>query len=147
MNADQETFLQSARARLQEITSVWTEAHDGLTSDDFEVVNRELTALRDEIHGSITLVLRGQPASLNPRPARRFTVYQLDLTAQRWLRVLTTRDLPTAARELIELHEFGEPAHLVAWVSLADRAAQEHDQTRFKPLLAVADAADHVIRL
>lgn len=147
MDPDQETFLQRARARLREIESLWEEAHDGLTSDDYEVVSRELLAMRDAIHGSITQVLRGKPASLNTQPARRFTVYRLDLTAQRWLRILTTRDLPTATRQLIDLQGFGEPAHLVAWVSLTDRAAQEHDQTRFKPFLHMADAVDHVIRL
>lgn len=147
MDPDQETFLQRARARLREIEALWTEAHDGLTSDDFAVVGQELTGLRDEIHGSITQALRGQPTSLNLRPARRFTVYRLDLPAERWLRVLTTRDLPTATRQLIELQGFGEAAHLVAWVSLADRAAQEHDQSRFRPLLLVTDAADHVIRM
>lgn len=147
MDPDQEAFLQRARARLREIEALWAEAHDGLTSDDVEVVARELMAARDEIHASITQVLRGQPASLNARPGRRYTVYRLDLPAQRWLRILTTRDLPTATRQLIELQDFGEPAHLVAWVSLADRAAQEHDEERFKPLLIVADAKDHVIRL
>jgi hypothetical protein len=147
MDPDQEAFLQSARARLREIESLRAEAHDGLTSDDFEVVNRELMELRDEIHASITQALRGQPASLNPRPGQRYTVYRLDLPAQQWLRILTTRDLPTATRELIEQQDFGESAHLVAWVSLADRAAQEHDQSRFKPPLHIADASDHVIRL
>jgi hypothetical protein len=147
MDPEQETFLRGARARLGEITGLWAEAHEGLTSDDFAIVGGELMALRDQIHGSITQVLRGQPASLNPRPGRRFTVYRLDLPAQSWLRVLTTRDLPTAIRKVIELQDFGEPAHLVAWDTLTERGAQERDATRFKPLLRVADAADHVIHL
>jgi hypothetical protein len=147
MDADQETFLQRARARLRELEALGSEAHDGLTSDDFEVVHRELMCLRDEIHASITQALRGQATSLNPQPGRRFTVYRLDLPAERWLRILTTRDLLTAARQLIEVQGYGDAAHLVAWISLADRAAQEHDQTRFRPALLVADATDHVIRL
>src|SRR5215469_16718177 len=143
MTPDQETFLVRARARLRELEGLRAEAGDALTSDDFALVDREVLDRLDEVHGAITRVLRGQPATLNAHPATRYTVYRLDVSAGRWLRVLTVRDMPTAVRQLIELQGLGEIAHLVAWLTVSDRTAQEHDASRFRPQLTVVDASDH----
>jgi hypothetical protein len=147
MNPDQEAFLARARVRLRELEALRLEARDTLTSDDFAEVDRETLLRLDDVHGAITRALRGQQATLNARPATRYTVYQLDLRAGRWLRVLTSRDMPIAVRHLIELQSSGEIAHVVAWLTLDDRTAQEHDAARFRPQLAVADAGDHVVRM
>ena len=147
MTPDQEAFLVRARARLRELEELRAEAGDALTSDDFALVDREVLERMDDVHGAITRVLRGQPATLNARPATRYTVYRLDVLAGRWLRVLTARDMPTAVRHLIELQGLGEIAHLVAWLTLSDRTAQERDESRFRPQLSVVDASDHVVRM
>ncbi|HEX9057244.1 MAG TPA: hypothetical protein VF818_06890 [Ktedonobacterales bacterium] len=147
MTPDQEAFLARARDRLRELEALRDDAHDGLTSDDFVEVDRELLQRIDDVHGAITQALRGLPATLNARPATRYTVYRLDVTAGQWLRVLTTRDVSTAVRHLMEQQGSGEIAHVVAWLSIGDRAAQERDAGRFRPQLTVADARDHVVRL
>lgn len=136
-----------ARARLRELEALREEARDSLTSDDFAEVDRELLLRLDDIHGAITRALRGQSATLNARPTTRYTIYWLDMTASCWLRVLTTRDISTGLRHLIELQASGEIAHIVAWLTLADRTAQEGDAARFRPRLIVADASDHEVRM
>jgi hypothetical protein len=146
-DVDQTAFLARARARLRELDLLLAEAADALTSDDLAMVQHEAILQRDDIHGAVTRVLRGYAATLNAHPTLRYTIYSLDMPAARWLRVLTSRDLTTAVRHLIELQGFGEPAHLVAWLTLADRAAQERDPARFSPQCVVADAKDHVIRM
>jgi hypothetical protein len=145
MTTDQEAFLATARARLRELEALRAEASVSLTSDDLAEVDRELMLRLDDVRGAMTRALRGQQATLNARPTTRYTNYRLDLPAGRWLRVLTTRDIPTAVRHLIELQSAGEIAHIVAWLTLADRTAQEGDTARFRPQVGVADAADHVV--
>jgi hypothetical protein len=147
MTPDQEAFLARARARLRELEALREEARVSLTSDDYAEVDRELMLRLDDVRGAMTRALRGQEATLNARPATRYTVYRLDLAAGRWLRLLTTRDLPTAVRHLMDLQGAGEIAHVVAWLTLAERMAQEHDAARFRPQLAVADARDHTVRM
>lgn len=145
MTPEQEAFLIRARARLRELEALREEAHVALTSDEHAEVDRELLQRLDDVHGAITRALRGQQATLNARPATRYTVYRLDVTVGQWLRVLTTRDMPTALRHLIDQQSSGEIAHLVAWLTLADRTAQEQDAARFRPQLSVTDARDHII--
>lgn len=147
MTPEQESFIERARARLRELEALRDEARDALTSDDFAEVERELLLRLDDIHGAITRALRERQATLNARPTTRYTIYLLDLAAGKWLRVLTTRDLPAAVRHLIELQASGEIAHIVAWVTLADRAGQERDDARFQPALAIVDASDHRVRM
>lgn len=147
MNPDQAAFLDRARARLRELEALREEAHNALTTDDFLEVDQELLLRLDDVHAAMTRALRGQGATLNARPATRYTVYWLDLVAGRWLRVLTTRDLPTGVRHLIELQASGEIAHIVAWLTLSERTAQERDAQRFRPQLVVADASDHIVRM
>jgi hypothetical protein len=147
MKLEQEAFLVRARARLRELEALHEEARQSLTTDDFAEVNREVLVHLDDIHGAMTQVMRGQPATLNARPATRYTVYRLDVAGGRWLRVLTVRDMPTAVRHLIELQSSGEIAHLVAWLTVSERAAQEQDVTRFRPPLSVEDAGDHIVRM
>ncbi len=147
MNPDQAAFLDRARARLRELEALREEARDAITTDDFAEVDRELLVRLDDVHAAMTRALRGQVATLNARPATRYTIYWLDLAAGRWLRVLTTRDMPTAVRHLIELQTSGEIAHIVAWMTLGDRTTQERDERRFRPQLVVADASDHIVRM
>jgi hypothetical protein len=147
MATEQHAFLARARAHLRELEALRAEAQDLLTADDYETVAGELLLRLDDTHAAMTRVLRGQPATLNARPATRYTIYQLDVAGGRWLRTLTARDLPAALQHLIELQQSGEIAHLVAWRTASDRAAQEQDAARFRPLLAVVDASDHQIRL
>jgi hypothetical protein len=142
MTPEQEAFIARARARLRELEGLREDARFALTSDDFAEVDGEIMLHLDAVHGAITRVLRSQPAALNVRPATRYTVYHLDVGAGRWLRVLTTRDMPTALRHLIELQGSGEISHLVAWQTLADRTAQEQDASRFRPQLTVVDVTD-----
>jgi hypothetical protein len=144
---EQHAFLKRARARLRELEALAAWAQDSLTADDFATVAGELLLRLDNTHAAMTRVLRGQPATLNARPATRYTVYRLDATGGRWLRVLTARDFTPALERLIELQQSGELAHLLAWRTLGERAAQEQDGARFRPLLAVEDASDHAIRL
>jgi hypothetical protein len=144
---DQEAFIAQARARLRELEALREEAHISLTADDLEQVEREFLLRLDDIHGAITRALRGQPATLNAHPLTRYTIYRLDLRGDRWLRILTTHDLPAALRHLIEQQVSGEIAHVVAWVSLADRTSQERDDHRFRPRLAITDASDHSVRM
>ncbi len=145
MTPDQEAFLTNARARLRELEALRAEASVSLTSDDFAEVDRELMLRLDDVRGAMTRALRGQQATLNARPTTRYTIYRLDLPVGQWLRVLTTRDIPTAVRHLIELQGSGEIAHIVAWLTLDDRTAQERDATRFRPQLSIADAAGHIV--
>ena len=147
MTPEQQSFISRARAYLRELESLRDEARDALTSDDYALVERELLLRLDGIHGAITRALRQQPATLNTRPATRYTNYLLDLTTGQWMRVLTTRDLPTAVSRLIELQASGEIAHMVAWLTLADRTNQEHHDTRFRSQLAIVDARDHSVRM
>lgn len=147
MTPDQAAFLDRARARLRELEALHEEARTALTTDDFVEVDRELLVRLDDVHAAMTRALRGQVATLNARPTTRYTVYRLDVTAGRWLRVLTTRDMPTGVRHLIELQASGEIAHIVAWLTLSDRTAQERDERRFRPQLVVADASDHILRM
>lgn len=147
MSPDQEAFIVQARARLRELEALRAEARVSLTSDDLDLVEHELLLHLDDIHGAITSVLRGQPATLNARPLTRYTTYRLDMAGDCWLRLLTTRDLTTALRDLIEEQTSGEIAHLVAWTSLDDRGAQERADRRFRPRLAITDATDHSVRM
>ena len=147
MTPEQEAFLIRARARLRELEALREEAHVALTSDEHAEVDRELLQRLDDVHGAITRALRGQQATLNARPATRYTVYLLDLAGARWLRVLTARDLPAALERLIELQQSGEIAHVLPWCTLGERTAHEQDGARFRPPLAVVDASDHTIRL
>jgi hypothetical protein len=144
---EQHAFLRRARARLRELEGLAARAQDSLTADDFTVVAAELLLRMDDTHTAMTRVLRGQPATLNARPATRYTIYQLDAAGGRWLRVLTARDFAPALERLIELQQSGEIAHLLPWRTLDERAAREQDAARFRPLLAVEDASDHAIRL
>lgn len=142
MTPEQEAFIARARARLRELEGLRAEARDTLTTDDYAEGDREIMLHLDAIHGAITRALRGQVASLHARPATRYTVYRLDIAGGRWFRVLTTRDMPTALRHLIDLQESGEISHLVPWETLADRAIREGDGSRFRPRLAIVDAGD-----
>jgi hypothetical protein len=144
---EQQAFLARARARLRELEALRAQAHDALTADDDETVARELLLRLDETHAAITRVLRGQAATLNARPGTRYTVYLLDMAGERWLRVLTARDLAPALERLIALQQSGEIAHVLVWRTLDERTAQEQDDARFRPRLAVLDASDHAIRL
>ena len=144
---EQRAFLARARARLRELEGLAAWAQESLTADDFATVASELMLRLDDTHAAMTRVLRGQPATLNARPATRYTIYRLDAAGGRWLRVLTARDLAPALERLIELQQSGELAHLLPWRTLDERAAQEQDAARFRPLLAVVDASDHSIRL
>src|SRR5260221_734577 len=102
MKLEQEAFLVRARARLRELEALHEEARQSLTTDDFVEVNREVLVRLDDIHGAMTQVMRGQPATLNARPATRYTVYRLDVAGGRWLRFLTVRGIPTAMRHLFD---------------------------------------------
>ena len=147
MSPEQEAFLVRARARLRELEGLRDDARDTLTADDFALVEREVLLRLDGIHAAITRALRGQLATLNDRPATRYTIYQLDLGAERWLRLLTTRDLTIAVSHLTELQSSGEIAHIVAWLTLTDRGEQERADPRFRPALAIVDARDHRVNL
>ena len=147
MTPDQDAFIAQARARLRELEALREEARVSLTSDDLEQVEREFLVRLDDIHGAITRALRGLPATLNAHPLTRYTIYRLDLAGDRWLRLLTTRDLPAALRHLIEQQGSGEIAHIIAWNTLDDRAQQERADSRFRPRLDIADASDHRVRM
>src|SRR5260370_11286920 len=92
MATEQHAFLARARALLRELEALRAEAQDLLTADDYETVAGELLLRLDDTHAAMTRVLRGQPATLNARPATRYTIYQLDVAGGRWLRMLTARD-------------------------------------------------------
>ncbi|HEY7832991.1 MAG TPA: hypothetical protein VIG30_05435 [Ktedonobacterales bacterium] len=147
MTPEQEAFLVRARARLRELEGLRDDTRDTLTADDFALVERELLLRLDDIHAAITRALRSEPATLNARPATRYTIYQLNLGAGQWQRLLTTRDLTIAVTHLTELQASGEIAHIVAWLTLTDRAEQERDDPRFRPALAIVDARDHRVNL
>lgn len=147
MTAEQEAFLARARVRLRELEGLCEEARDALTSDDFALVQQEVLVRLDDTHAAMTRALRGQQATLNARPATRYTLYRLDLAASRWLRILTTRDLAIAVGQVIELQASGEIAHLIAWLTLSDRTEQERSDARFRPQVAIVDARDHSVRM
>lgn len=142
MTPEQDAFIARARARLRELEDLRAAAREALTTDDFDEADSEIMLHVDAIHGAITRALRGQTASLHPRPVTRYTVYRLDIAGGRWLRVLTTRDMPTALRHLIDWQLSGEISHLVPWETLGDRDERERDETRFRPRLAILDAGD-----